>query len=63
MPSATDHESTLGRIAALAAQAMAQQDIPAALTPILAEIARLAGPNPGDTPEPSDVPHTENQSL
>ena len=63
MPSATDHESTLSRIATLAAQAMAQPDIPAALTPILAEIARLAGPRSGDTPEPSDIPQTENQSL
>ena len=63
MPSVSEHESTLSRIAALAAQAMAQQDVPAALAPILAEIARLAGPNAGDTREPSDMPHTENQSL
>ena len=63
MPSVSEHESTLSRIAALAAQAMAQQDVPAALAPILAEIARLAGSSSGDTPEPSDMPHTENQSL
>lgn len=63
MPSATEHESTLSRIAALAAQAMAARDIPASVVPILAEIARLAGAQSGDTPEPSDIPRTDNQSL
>lgn len=63
MPPVTDHDTALRRIAELAAEAIARPDIPASLQPVLGEIARLAGSQGGDTPEPSDVPHTENQSL
>lgn len=63
MPSDTDPETILGRIAELAAAAARYPDLPASLKPALAEIADLAGTRSGDTPEPSDVPRTENQSL
>ena len=63
MPSATDHTRLLSRIADLATQAAAQPDVPASLKPTLVEIAELARGQTGDTPEQSDLPQTENQSL
>ncbi|MDX7951124.1 hypothetical protein P7D22_08010 [Lichenihabitans sp. Uapishka_5] len=63
MSSATDPAAVLSRIAALAREAMAQSDLPGPLQTTLAEIAKLAGGEHRDTPEASDLPLTDNQSL
>lgn len=63
MSETIDPTDALRRIAALANEAAARRDVPDALKPILDEIRQLAGRRGGDTPDPSDLPRTENQSL
>lgn len=41
----------------------AHDGAPDAMRAALEEIVKLAAQSSGDTPEPSDVPQTENQSL
>lgn len=61
MPETT--ESPLARIHALATAALATEGCPAAIARSLEEIVALSDPHHGDTPEASDTPDTENQSL
>ncbi|MCW6510264.1 hypothetical protein [Lichenifustis flavocetrariae] len=58
-----DLDTVLQKIRELAETASNQAGVPPAVTTILSEIATLARVRFDDTPEPSDLPSTENQSL
>lgn len=63
MADARDPDTALRRIHRLAREAAALPQLPDRVRAILAEVERLSERPAGDTPEQSDIPRTDNQSL